>query len=364
MSNYFQGVTFNDQNVTPADDAVLHRAILPDGILTGCEFKYSGATLTMGAGNLLICGRQLRHVAEQGWAVTDATSGYARLILTVDLSKTATEDTFEQVDESIEYAASIAGFADLEKADINAAGIRYQVEVCIVRLGSGGIVGFVQSLPALNAADIFAPGGFGPGQDAAKAVKTLAELDALTKSGVYGLMLPLSESYVAGVDIRMSTVSVEAYDPSTTLQTLSVIGTTTRLQRWRTTGTWGPWSVQNPPMALGAEYRTAEQWNGSPVYVKRLAFVASGFSSQTIAFPHGVENMGICMKAEALWKRTDIEPNGWRNLPSSEYSTGEWDGQIEYVNAESIKFRLGSELRYRIAKSTEPVYVTLHYTKA
>ena len=51
-------------------------------------------------------------------------------------------------------------------------------------------------------------------------------------------------------------------------------------------------------------------------------------------------------------------------MPASEYSTGALDGQIEDVTTDQIKFRLGSELQYRMKQSTEPVYITLRYTKA
>jgi hypothetical protein len=147
MSEYFLGVTFAEQAVTPSDDGVLRRAIFPDGILAGCSFGYSGSTLTMGAGSLLICGRQVRHILAQNWSVVDAASGYARLVLTVDLSKASTKDTFDQVNESIEYAASLNGFAELEQTDLNEAGTRYQVETCVVSLGSGGITGIVRTMP-------------------------------------------------------------------------------------------------------------------------------------------------------------------------------------------------------------------------
>ena len=36
MSTNFTGVTFPNQKVTPAYDAVIRRALLDDGILTGC----------------------------------------------------------------------------------------------------------------------------------------------------------------------------------------------------------------------------------------------------------------------------------------------------------------------------------------
>jgi hypothetical protein len=364
MSNYFQGVTFADQNVTPSDDGQLHRAMLPDGILSGCAFYTSGTTLTMGVGSLMLCGRQVRHSAEQSWNISGATSGYARLVLTVDLSRSSTEDAFDQVNDSIEYAASLAGFPELETSDINSAGVRYQAAVCTVLLSASGISGFVQNLPRFSSACVYAPAGYGPGQNEVDRVQSLAALDGLTTTGVFGILLPLSESYVGGVDIRMSTVAVEAYDANTTLQTVSVIGTPAKLLRWRTNGAWAPWSVQNPPMALGEEYRTTEQWNGLPVYTKRLAFSASGFSSQNVSFAHGIENLDVCISADVLWKRTDTAGAGWRHLPASEYTTGALDGQIEDVTADQIKFRLGSELQYRMKQSTEPVYVTLRYTKA
>ena len=145
MSN-FAGVTFTKQAVSPSDDAIVRRALLSDGILTGCAFTYSGSTLTMAAGHLMICGRQIKHPASQNWAVVDATSGFARLVLTIDMTRTATKDTFDQVVDSIEYASAVDGFVNLEQADINGSGTRYQVAACVVSLGAGGITGIVSQL--------------------------------------------------------------------------------------------------------------------------------------------------------------------------------------------------------------------------
>ena len=145
MSN-FTGATFAKQRVTPSDDAIIRRAILPDGKLTGCDISYSGSTLTMAPGQLMICGRQIRHPAVQNWAVVDATSGFARLVLTIDLTKAATKEAFEQVDAAIEYASAEDGFAELDQSDINDSGIRYQAELCVVSLGVGGITGIVSQI--------------------------------------------------------------------------------------------------------------------------------------------------------------------------------------------------------------------------
>ena len=146
MSNTFRGITFSDQAVTPSDDAIVRRAILPDGILTGCEVSYSGSTLTMASGYIIACGRTLHHVSAENWAVTGATSGFARLVLTLDLTRTATESTFDQILTEVQYASAEDGFTDLEQSDINLSGSRYQISVCVVSLGRGGITGIVSKL--------------------------------------------------------------------------------------------------------------------------------------------------------------------------------------------------------------------------
>lgn len=151
MSSKFAGVTFDEQAATPSDDAIIRRAILDDGILTGCEFSYTGSTLTMTAGQLMICGRQIKHPSTQNWAVADATTGFARLLLTIDLTRTSSKDTFEQVVDTIEYASAVDGFADLVQDDINASGTKYQIVAAVVSLASGGISGIVSKLPLTSA---------------------------------------------------------------------------------------------------------------------------------------------------------------------------------------------------------------------
>ena len=146
MSANFSGVTFAQQRVTPIDDAIIRRAMLEDGTLTGCRFSYSGSTLTMAAGQLIVCGRQIRHAASENWAVVGASSGYARLLLTIDLTRSATKDAFDQVNVSVEYASSQEGFLPLVQEDINAAGITYQIPLCVVSLGASGITGIVSQL--------------------------------------------------------------------------------------------------------------------------------------------------------------------------------------------------------------------------
>lgn len=146
MSENIRGITFAEQAVTPADDAIVRRALLGDGILTGCEISYSGSTLTMAAGYIIACGRSFQITTAQNWAVVDATSGVARLVLTIDLTKTATENAFNQIDFAVEYASAEDGFADLVQEDINISGTKYQIVAAVVSLGTGGITGIVSKL--------------------------------------------------------------------------------------------------------------------------------------------------------------------------------------------------------------------------
>jgi hypothetical protein len=353
MSEYFSGVTFAMQRVTPSDDGQLHRAILPDCILDGCAFSYSGSVLSMGAGSLLICGRQIRHTAAQSWSVTGAASGYARLVIAIDLSQSATADVFDQVSAAIQYATAPDGFAALTQSNINAAGTVYQVAACVVSLGTSGITGILDSLSVAR-----------NGQAASgKTVASLSQLDSLTSSGSFNLNASGNNAAIYGVDFSKSTVLVEAYDSENVQQTISKLGSRTRARRWRASGIWGAWGIECPPMELSVEYRTTELWGDKPVYTKRLAYTASNIAAQNTLLPHGVNGMDVCISADALWKRTDETPDGWRQLPSSDYSTGDWDGHVEYVDGENIKLRLGSKLQYRMKLSAEPVYVTIRYTR-
>ena len=139
------GITFANQKITPSDDGRLYGAMLADGILTGCGITFAAATLSVAAGSLLIGTRELRTSGET-LSVTGATSGYARVIIDIDLTRAATKTSFEQAQFQIQYAASLDAFAALEQQDINTAGTQYQAAFCVLSLGTAGITGVVSSL--------------------------------------------------------------------------------------------------------------------------------------------------------------------------------------------------------------------------
>ena len=139
------GITFANRKITPSDDGRLYGAMLADGILTGCGITFAAATLSVAAGSLLIGTRELRTSGET-LSVTGATSGYARVIIDIDLTRAATKTSFEQAQFQIQYAASLDAFAALEQQDINTAGTHYQAVFCVLSLGTAGITGVVSSL--------------------------------------------------------------------------------------------------------------------------------------------------------------------------------------------------------------------------
>lgn len=146
MSRQFQGVTFAKRRISPAYEAIVNRAMFADGILTGCNLRISGFRLSMDPGQLMICGRQIRNPTLSSWSFADKNSGFARLVLTIDMTRSSSRNNFDQVFATVEYATTVDGFLSLQQQDINTAGIRYQVEICTVSLGPTGISGIVSKL--------------------------------------------------------------------------------------------------------------------------------------------------------------------------------------------------------------------------
>ena len=141
-----RGITFVDQKVKPQDDGRLYQAIFDDGILYGCAFSSSGFTLTTGAGHIIACGRQIKVPAAQNFPLSGASDGYGRVLLVIDLSKTATETSFDQIYTLTQYSDSLSGFPEVTVEDINAEGTAYQLPLAVCSLSSAGITDITQRL--------------------------------------------------------------------------------------------------------------------------------------------------------------------------------------------------------------------------
>lgn len=139
MSSNIHGINFDNQIVTAKDHGRLFQCMVTDGIMNGCSMSFSGPALTITPGYFMAGGRQMKLTANTTVTVDGATSGYARILLEIDLSQVATADTFEQAAFVVQYASTPAGFPTLTQEDINGSGTLYQFTFCTVTMGAAGI---------------------------------------------------------------------------------------------------------------------------------------------------------------------------------------------------------------------------------
>lgn len=139
------GVNFENQEFTPTSDCAIWRSCISDGILQGMAITAAGSGIRVAAGWLMAGGKQLQLPAQITVPATDQVSGFARLVVNVDLSQTSTEQSFQQGWISIEYASSREAFPALTQGDLVGTGTVYQMVLCVVSLGSAGVTGVVST---------------------------------------------------------------------------------------------------------------------------------------------------------------------------------------------------------------------------
>ena len=142
------GVTFENQLLAEMDDGNLQEFLLRDGVLRGLGLSYNGSNLTIGSGYLIAAGRLIGNDSALTIAVP-ASSGYARIVLVIDLTGTATESVFTQLSTRVDSAASVSGFPDLVQGDINGGvDTTYELALAIVATSASGITGIESQLGA------------------------------------------------------------------------------------------------------------------------------------------------------------------------------------------------------------------------
>lgn len=134
MSVYVPGVTFAGQRVTPSDDAVMQQRSLTNGFLNGCYIDWSGLNITIGAGRLIILGREIRLNSAVTIPVT-ASNNYVRLKIRIDLSQSAAQ----QVALDVDYASDVNGFPSMTREFINGDGTVYEEALAIFSIQNGAI---------------------------------------------------------------------------------------------------------------------------------------------------------------------------------------------------------------------------------
>lgn len=113
--------------------------------------------------------------------------------------------------------------------------------------------------------------------------------------------------------------------------------------------TWSSWEWANPPMQIGVEYRTAEQWNGNTVYAKLIKFGALP-NATTSTLAHGIANVANILSASGS------ASNG-QSLPCTNFGGSENDSVA--VSADTTNIYVTTTQNH----STLTASILLKYTK-
>lgn len=140
------GITFDNQNVTAAEDAVMQKLLFPDGIVSGCTLTYTDQALLIAPGRFFICGRRVKILSAVSVPIVSTVSeGYARVKCVVDLSKESSSSVFDQVRFEVEVSAANV-FPALVTDDINAGGTVYEMVVAFVTISNYKITGITKAI--------------------------------------------------------------------------------------------------------------------------------------------------------------------------------------------------------------------------
>lgn len=140
------GTTFDNQNVTAAEDAVMQKLLFPDGIVSGCTLTYTDQSFLIAPGRFFICGRRVKILSAVSVPIVSTVSeGYARVKCVVDLSKESSSSVFNQVRFEVEVSAANV-FPALVTDDINAGGTVYEMVVAFVTISNYKITGITKAI--------------------------------------------------------------------------------------------------------------------------------------------------------------------------------------------------------------------------
>ena len=120
-----------------------------------------------------------------------------------------------------------------------------------------------------------APGGYGLGGNSeAVNVASLDELNNITANGWYTLAFT-DNLIIGGLSMNYAYMQVSNFNEENCIQKLIPIGIDSVLWRFKNQGVWDiDFEWDNPPMYVGAEFRTTERHLGKVVYAKCVDFGA------------------------------------------------------------------------------------------
>lgn len=135
-----KGYVFLNQLASNDVDSMIFRKMLGghDGIINGMALTYSGSTITIGAGTMMIAGRPIGVVGSESVTAT-VSNTYNKLVAEIDLSKTATVSEFNQASFKI-LTGNMYSSITLTQEDMDNGGDVYQVELARFRTGSNATI--------------------------------------------------------------------------------------------------------------------------------------------------------------------------------------------------------------------------------
>lgn len=159
-----RGITFDQCNVSSADDAHYHWIFLnkTNGVTQGCSVTRSGNNITIGKGRFIIFGRFVQIAGAVTINVADTevmglpASGtwYCTLVYEIDLTQTNTAETFLQGSFKVLHTTS-SSYPTLTQQDLDDGGTIYQYPFARFVAKSSGLSSFVSQLSSINFTDIY-----------------------------------------------------------------------------------------------------------------------------------------------------------------------------------------------------------------
>lgn len=141
----FRGMTFDEQLVHARDDGALYASILTDGILWGCDISVSTDAVSIQKGQVIVGGRVVCIDGLEQISVTPTQgANFGRIILVIDISKTATQTALDQISFREEYSTT-KEFPALVRGDINSGDdILREFELVRFTVSAGEVTGYFE----------------------------------------------------------------------------------------------------------------------------------------------------------------------------------------------------------------------------
>lgn len=147
-----KGYVFLNQLASNDVDSMVFRKMLDnhDGIMKGMGLSYSGSTITIAEGVIMVAGRPIGVVGSET-VVASTSNVYNKLIVEIDLSQTATVAEFNQASFKILSSPTSYAAITLTKQDMDNGGTLYQVELARFQTGANAEISlFNNTSPQLD----------------------------------------------------------------------------------------------------------------------------------------------------------------------------------------------------------------------